>query len=106
SLPRIPPPTEERVADDLPTAVEQAIVPSQTTEPVAIQLPDLAGQAEKMARAWADSNTQGRNFNPADPEREPASAPARNIFRLDTPRRAGYTEMLGPGIERRWSNSR
>lgn len=105
-LPRTPRPAEERVANDLPAAIEQILVPSQTAEPVAIQLPDFAGDAEKTARAWADSNADSRGFNPAAPAREPANAPGRNIFRLDTPRRAGYTEMLGPGIERRWSNSR
>jgi hypothetical protein len=67
---------------------------------------DWATRAGNIARQLAEQDSGARAFGQGagkDGLREPA---APNFFELDSPRKAGYIEMLGPGVERRWINSR
>ena len=91
------------VNDDLSGAA--ITVPTPQTEPAPRQRIDWALQAAQAARRWAEPDSGPMKFGPAQPGDEPDDPP-RNIFESNSPRKAGYIEMIAPGVERRWINSR
>lgn len=91
------------VNDDLAgTAIS---LPSLETEPGPRERIDWASQAAQTARRWSEPDSGPMKFGPANPGDEPTD-PSRNIFESNSPRKAGYIEMIEPGVERRWINSR
>jgi hypothetical protein len=80
-------------------------LPPPETEPGPRERIDWASQAAQAARQWAEPDSGPMQFGPAIPGDEPKDPP-RNIFESNSPRRAGYIEMIEPGVERRWISSR
>jgi hypothetical protein len=107
---RVPGPTDPAdlpeivlVNDDMAgTAIS---LPSPQPEPGSRERIDWASQAEQAARRWSEADSGPMKFGPANPRDEPADAPP-NFFEGNSPRKAGYIEMIEPGVERRWINSR
>lgn len=119
-----PPPPEGDAAPSaprtrrLPQNVPEEVSPARTQQSVAITLPppdtalqagpeiDWAAQADRMNSDWADSGPPLKASGRVNEDDEPAGSSVRGIFERNSPRQAGYVEMLAPGVERRWSNSR
>lgn len=81
-------------------------LPAPMLEPESQVRPDWAAQAGQIARQLAGQGFGPHSFGQGGEEDELREPAAPNFFELDSPRKAGYIEMLGPGIERRWISSR
>ncbi|HWL62770.1 MAG TPA: hypothetical protein VNQ32_08225 [Steroidobacteraceae bacterium] len=89
--------------DQVSTAVS---LPTLDDEPEPWKRIDWASQAEQSTRAWSEPDSGPMKFGSTDEDEEPSDDPPRNIFEGNSPRRAGIVEMIEPGVERRWINSR
>jgi hypothetical protein len=67
--------------------------------------PDWAAQGERIARQWPQTDPGRRTFGNTVQD-EPPDPVAPDIFENKSPRRAGYAEMIAPGVERRWISER
>lgn len=74
-------------------------------QPVADR-PDWGVEAGRIARQLAETGSGPKVFGQAGEADEPGEPAVPNFFESESPRKAGYVEMLGPGLERRWINSR
>lgn len=81
-------------------------LPSPGMNPDAGERRDWGAAAGRIARQLAEAGSGPMQFGSAGEEEEPREPAAPDFFELDSPRKAGYVEMLGPGRERRWINSR
>ena len=90
-----PDPTERSTAITLPSAE----VESQ--DPI-----NWIGQMEARAKGFGDPAPGPMEFGLDTNQPQPEEPAPLNIFRSNSPRRAGYVEMLEPGVERRWVSSR
>lgn len=91
---------------DVPAPAQATAITLPSLEPLSGERIDWAAQAEQMARKWSEPDPRPMNFGASGQEDEPAEAPAPNFFKSNSPRRAGYSEMLAPGVERIWTSSR
>jgi hypothetical protein len=108
------PPPVRRAEVPAPTIRPQPVLPESTaitlTEPQ--QVPaventpaprvDWAKEATTAIRNMAQSGSGPVAFGERPKDEAPAAKGPRGLFEKQSPREAGYTEELGPGITRRW----
>ncbi len=95
-----------RLADEapLPSVISTSSLPEP--DPTPGEGVDWAGQAEKRSRNWVEPESAPLKFGSSGQSEDPTQELGRNIFESRSPRRAGFVEMIEPGVERRWLSSR
>lgn len=86
---------------------ETITLPSPEAESQAARDPiSWIGQMQAGTGGWGEPDPGTMEFGLEAHQPDPEEPPSLNIFRSNSPRRAGYVEMLEPGVERRWVSSR
>jgi hypothetical protein len=91
---------------EMPEESRAITLPSSDMNPDAGERRDWGAAAGRIAQQLVEAGSGPMQFGAAGEEEELREPAAPNFFELDSPRKAGYVEMLGPGRERRWINSR
>lgn len=95
----------EALPESLPESTA-IILPSTASVAGPVESTDWVAESGRIARQLAEATSGSRAFGDGAEEERLPDAAAPNFFESKSPRKAGYVEMLGPGVERRWISSR